>query len=437
MPSPQVAAAAVLATLGFGVLAGGVGGPAGAAAAGAGAPLIVVRPSQPQVVASAPAPAPPRADAAERDSAADVAASGSGAPELVAPAPAPDRPAAAPAPAAAPPPPAGAPAEHGDGNDPPATPAPPPAAPIKHVWVVMLTGHGASAFGEGSPATYLRSLAAKGAVLQNYTAIAHGSLANGLALLTGRAPSARTLAGCPADPADPAGAGCVVPEATPTLLSQLTDGGLTWRAYVERPAAAPPTCVQPEAGDGRDPFAYLAAVTSAPDCAASVVGADQLERDVADRDRTPAVSFVVPGPCHDGRETACAEDAAAGLPAADAWLRTVLEPILASKAYADGGLVVVTFDSAPADGPEADSSGAPWLPAHWPGAPDGPQPGGGRVGALVLSPFTPPGTVFEDPYDHFALLRTIEDAFGLRPLGYARAKGVMPFGPGVLRPPTA
>jgi hypothetical protein len=47
------------------------------------------------------------------------------------------------------------------------------------------------------------------------------------------------------------------------------------------------------------------------------------------------------------------------------------------------------------------------------------QPGGGDSGALLLSPFIKPGTVTAVPYNHFSLLRTIQDAFGLPHTGNA------------------
>ena len=50
----------------------------------------------------------------------------------------------------------------------------------------------------------------------------------------------------------------------------------------------------------------------------------------------------------------------------------------------------------------------------------GPQ-GGGQVGALLLSPFVKGGVITQEQYDHFSLLRTIEDLFGLKHLGYAGA----------------
>jgi hypothetical protein len=55
--------------------------------------------------------------------------------------------------------------------------------------------------------------------------------------------------------------------------------------------------------------------------------------------------------------------------------------------------------------------------------------GGGRTGALVLSPFVRAGTVSTVPYNHYSLLRTVEDLFGLGHLGYAgQASGVVDFG---------
>ena len=57
--------------------------------------------------------------------------------------------------------------------------------------------------------------------------------------------------------------------------------------------------------------------------------------------------------------------------------------------------------------------------------------GGGRVGAVLLSPFIRPGTRSDQPYNHYALLRSLEDLFGLTHLGYAGQKGLRRFGPDV------
>jgi hypothetical protein len=46
--------------------------------------------------------------------------------------------------------------------------------------------------------------------------------------------------------------------------------------------------------------------------------------------------------------------------------------------------------------------------------------GGGRVGAVLVSPFIAAGSWNNTPYNHYSLLRTMERLFGLPALGYAR-----------------
>jgi hypothetical protein len=47
------------------------------------------------------------------------------------------------------------------------------------------------------------------------------------------------------------------------------------------------------------------------------------------------------------------------------------------------------------------------------------QPGGGDTGAILLSPFIRPGTVSSVPYNHFSLLRTLQESFGVKATGEA------------------
>ena len=54
--------------------------------------------------------------------------------------------------------------------------------------------------------------------------------------------------------------------------------------------------------------------------------------------------------------------------------------------------------------------------------------GGGRIGAVLISRFIKPGTVSEVPYNHYSLLKSIEDIFGVDHLGYARPRSVTSFG---------
>ena len=53
------------------------------------------------------------------------------------------------------------------------------------------------------------------------------------------------------------------------------------------------------------------------------------------------------------------------------------------------------------------------------------------MGAVLLSPFIRPGTVSTVFYNHYSMLRSIEDIFGLSHLGDAAMPQVRSFGPDV------
>jgi hypothetical protein len=118
--------------------------------------------------------------------------------------------------------------------------------------------------------------------------------------------------------------------------------------------------------------------------------------------------------------------------AADGFLQKVVPEITGSKAYKEGGLLVITVDEAPSSGDYADSSSCCGQPS-FPNLPEPAgalgKPGGGQVGALLLSPFVKGGNLDQDEYNHFSLLRTVEDLFGLEHLGYAGGSGVSSFSP--------
>ena len=107
---------------------------------------------------------------------------------------------------------------------------------------------------------------------------------------------------------------------------------------------------------------------------------------------------------------------------------------MASPAYRQGGLIFITFDesgddtNAKACCGEKDSLGYT-DPSH-PNVnePGLYGPGGGRVGAVALSPFIKPGTRTGVDYNHYSLLKTVEKIFGLPLLGDAKQPQVRAFG---------
>ena len=339
----------------------------------------------------------------------------------------------------------------------------PPLPPIRHVFLLLLENQSYSVtFGTDSPAPYLaRSLPARGALLMQYYAIGHASLGNYIALVSGQAPNEATQLDCatfadfkPSAPGPDAdgqlpGAGCVYPPLVKTLPDQLEAAGLTWKGYMEDmgrdPARERTTCGhvalgQPETTNQaavsdqyaakHDPFVYFhSIIDDAARCDAHVVNLERLPADLASIATTANYIFITPNLCNDGHDARCVDGRRGGLAAVDAFLRKWVPLIERSPAFRADGLLIITFDESDAQGPGAASACCGELPL--PGAKYRPGfngPGGGRVGAVVLSQFVTPGTVSDVPYNHYSLLRTVEAIFGLGYLGYAGASDLKVFG---------
>ncbi|MDX6702220.1 MAG: phosphatidylinositol-3-phosphatase [Baekduia sp.] len=331
-------------------------------------------------------------------------------------------------------------------------------APVQHVFVIVLENEdAATTFAPGSPAPYLaQTLRSQGAFVPGYYGIGHNSLDNYLALVSGQAPNTVTQADCPVFtdvlPGVPAsdgqvvGQGCAYPASVKTVADQLEAEGLTWKGYMEDMGNDPvrdngTTCAHPALGTPdntqqagatdqyatrHNPFVYFHSIIDRPACAARDVPLTALSRDLAGTAATPNLSFITPDLCNDGHDATCADGGPGGLPAADAFLRTWVPRITGSPAYRRNGLLLITFDEAGTDGSACcGEQPGPNTPA--PGGQTG-GPGGGRTGAVMLSPFIRPGTTSSYDYNHYSALRSIEDAFGLAHLGYAGAPGLRPFG---------
>lgn len=177
-----------------------------------------------------------------------------------------------------------------------------------------------------------------------------------------------------------------------------------------------------------------------PECAETDVGLNRLAPDLKKKvsKNTPALSYIVPNACHDGGELPCEPGQIAGPAAVEAFLKTVVPEIQASPAYKENGLILITSAQAPQAGEELDTSACCVSPVY-PNLPATPEAepaagavkatgGGGKVGLLLISPFVEAGTVNETSYyNHYSLLLTIEELFGLEKLGYANELALVPF----------
>jgi hypothetical protein len=241
-----------------------------------------------------------------------------------------------------------------------------------HVLVVVFENREATDL-VGSPnARTFRALARRYAVLTSYTGVAHPSLPNYLALVSG------STHGITSDCTS-----CVV--SARNLADTLAAAGKTWKTYAEGlPRAGFTGASSGRYAKRHVPFLYFRDVLRSPARRRNVVPFDRLARDAAAR-RLPDFALVVPDVCHDMHDCSVA--------VGDAWLRAQIVPLLRSPALR-GGVVFVVFDEGTSD-----------------------IGGGGTVEALALGPRVRGGSVFSRPTNHYGLLRTIEDAWGLPRLG--------------------
>ena len=357
---------------------------------------------------------------------------------------------------------------HSASPSPPLAPLPLPASGrIGHVFLIILENKGFSGtFKEGSRAPYLaKTLTAQGALLTRYYGIGHNSLGNYIAMISGQGPNPVTQQDCltfedfvgtgpdPTLDGQAVGRGCVYPATVPSLPDQLEHAlpsPLGWKGYMEDMGKDPnreaSTCGHPPVGAKdntqsatpkdqyaarHDPFVYFhAIIDDQARCDAHVVGLDQLKTDLASVSTTPSFSVIIPNLCNDGHDTGCANGAPGGLASIDTFLQEWIPTILAAPGYRQDGLIVITFDEA--ETPYADSTAC----CGETKTPNTDLPGiigmgGGITGAVLLSPFIAGGTVSTTPINHYGLLKTFGQIFGVPYLGYAARPDLGTLGPDV------
>jgi len=246
-----------------------------------------------------------------------------------------------------------------------------------HVVVVVFENHEASGIVGNADAPTFNALGARYASLTSYHGVTHPSLPNYLALVSG------STHGITDDCTD-----CVV--SARSLADTLAAAHKTWKTYAEDlPSPGYTGAFSGDYAKKHDPFVYFRDVAGSQARRDNVVPFTQLARDLA-AGTLPDFSLVVPNLCNDMHNCSVATG--------DAWLKAHVAP-LARSPEMRGGVVFVVFDEGTTD-----------------------DEGGGRVDALALGPTVRAGSTFAKTTNHYGLLRTIEDAWGLPPLGLS-AKG--------------
>jgi phosphatidylinositol-3-phosphatase len=239
----------------------------------------------------------------------------------------------------------------------------------------------------GSPdAPYVTALARRYALATGYYGVTHPSLPNYLALVSG------STFGITTDCTD-----CNV--AAPNLVDELERRRISWRAYM---GAMPSACFAGASAGlyekKHNPFMYFESVYSDPLRCAKVVPLMAL--DGALRAGTlPRFVWITPDACDATHDC--------DTPVGDTFLARLVPRLL--RSLGPRGVLFLTWDEGLTD---AGCCG---------------KPGGGRVPTIVAGPAARLRARSGAPFDHYSLLRTIEDGLGLRRLGAsARARPLTP-----------
>ncbi len=234
-----------------------------------------------------------------------------------------------------------------------------------HVMLVIFENEDSTAVLGASSAPYLNSLAGAGAVFTDAHGTAHPSQPNYVALFSGGTQGVTDDA-------------CPQTLSGPNLATELIAAGLTFTGYSEDlPGPGYTGCSDGGYARKHNPWVDFADVPQAMN--------QPLDALPADYGALPTVSVVVPNLCNDMHSCPVATG--------DAWAREHLSSYV-GWAATHNSLLLVTFD---------EDSGTT----------------ANRIPTLAVGPMVQPGTNTQ-PIDHYNVLRTVEDLYGLPPLGAAR-----------------
>ena len=276
-----------------------------------------------------------------------------------------------------------------------------------HVYVIVLENHGFDDAIYNGPSPFLRQLAQEQGLATLYFGVAHPSLPNYLALIGGDDFGIRDdRPSCFASDISPSTACNKI--AGDSLVVQLKDAGLSFAIYAETlPATGSLVSVAPGGVEGalyaqkHNPVPYFEKLATDSDARALIKPYSALAGDLAAT--APSVSLIVPNQCHDGHGLPSCRDRDQLVADYDAFVRDAVNAIRGSKNWTNRSAIVITFD----EGANSLYAGAPVsdITRNASGA-------GNHIATIVV---TRCGAPSRDAtrYDHYSLLATIQDGFGL------------------------
>jgi acid phosphatase len=249
---------------------------------------------------------------------------------------------------------------------------------FRHIYVIIMENQEYSSIVGSKQAPYLNSLIARYGVATDFYAETHPSEPNYIALTSGG------LQGTNSDG--------YYNLSAPNLFDQIEAAGKTWHVYAQDyPGGCFAGSLYAGAADGpgaageyarkHNPAISYASIVHDPARCARITHLAGFDPAAAD------FEFIVPNQINDMHSSSVA--------AGDDFLKVFVPQITESAAFADS-VVFITWD-------EGSTS----------------INGGGRIATIAISPGMTPGSRFSGQANHYSLLRTIEEAWGMPYLGEA------------------
>jgi len=276
----------------------------------------------------------------------------------------------------------------------------------QHVFVIMMENTGYNALIGNPNAPWINNAAATFGLATSYTGVTHPSQPNYIAATAG-------IQGADSDNDETLD--------VPNIVDQLEGNGKTWKAYMQSLSLCTSKLAH-ACGDQlyerkHNPFVTFADVQNSPARMANIVDLSQLSTDLASGNVADYV-WISPDQCNDmhGRSTAgaCNFGNIPGLiSTGDTFLSNTVGAIMSSPAWTGNSVIFIAWD-------ESDFTGSGFQGfGDDTGCCDAiPTKGGGHVVTLVISHSNHSAVTSGVSYNHYSLLRTIQDGWQLGCLGF-------------------
>ncbi|HEX4713979.1 MAG TPA: alkaline phosphatase family protein [Ktedonobacteraceae bacterium] len=264
---------------------------------------------------------------------------------------------------------------------------------FQHVFVIVMENNSYSSIIGNANAPWITSAAKTYGIATRYYGVAHPSQPNYLALTSGSTQGVASDA-------------TVTVRAT-NLVDQLEAHGKSWKAYMQSLSSRGNiNKLAPSVGGyarKHNPFVSYTDIQRNPARMARIVDFSQLATDLRS-DTVPDFAWITPDLCHDmhGITSSRPNDPCSNprllVAQGDTFLRTTVDEIMHSRAWSGNSVIFIAWDESNFN----DQSGC-----------CNANPGGGHVLTLVISRNERTPRSSNVLYNHYSLLATIENGWGL------------------------